>query len=265
MSVDHNPEGQPCSLEPNQDDLSAYFGAIFRYATDGAYLTHRVYLEKSGPALSTKGLQVKDGNLDAQVVEAVAKARMAANHQKPAVYCLPLAGFSCATSARAEDLDEVYTLTVDLDQRPAESLRLLQQVLGPPTVVVESGAEWINHETGAVEKKLHVHWRLMEPATGAEVEHLQKARRLAAVKVGGDVSAASPVHAFRAPGSFHRKATPRLAKIAALRPDMEIDLGDALDRLREMLPAPWVARVTGGLQPRRGAYWQRRTHGDPAV
>jgi hypothetical protein len=36
---------------------------------------------------------------------------------------------------------------------------------------------------------------------------------------------------MRWPGTWHRKAAPRLARIVYLEPDREIDLGDALDRL----------------------------------
>ena len=33
-------------------------------------------------------------------------------------------------------------------------------------IVVESGGEWANPETGELEPKLHLHWRLQKPARG---------------------------------------------------------------------------------------------------
>ena len=54
---------------------------------------------------------------------------------------------------------------------------------------------------------------------------LYEARALAAKLVGADPPATSIVHPIRWPGSWHRKKTPRLAKIVALSEDAEIDLG----------------------------------------
>ena len=51
------------------------------------------------------------------------------------------------------------------------------------TVVVESGGEWMNPETGEVEPKVHLHWRLKKPAsTLEELAALYEARSLAATR-----------------------------------------------------------------------------------
>jgi hypothetical protein len=65
--------------------------------------------------------------------------------------------------------------------------------------------------------KLHAHWRLAVPARGAELEDLKLARTLAARLVGGDPSNMPIVHPIRWPGSWHRKAEPRLCEIGCSR------------------------------------------------
>ena len=61
---------------------------------------------------------------------------------------------------------------------------------------------------------------------------LKEARKLATELVGGDGTNISIVHPIRWPGSWHRKGTPRLAKIVASS-DSEIDLAEAVERLRD--------------------------------
>ena len=51
---------------------------------------------------------------------------------------------------------------------------------------------------------------------------------------------------MRWPGSWHRKRTPKLARIVALNEDAEIDLEEALERLREAAGVAGIAcRVHG--------------------
>ena len=66
--------------------------------------------------------------------------------------------------ARERDLVEAYTLSVECDHRPAEARKVLELVLGPATVVVESGGVWFDPSTGETQSKLHLHWRLNEAA-----------------------------------------------------------------------------------------------------
>ncbi|MBD0275438.1 MAG: PriCT-2 domain-containing protein, partial [Acetobacteraceae bacterium] len=55
---------------------------------------------------------------------------------------------------------------------------------------------------------------------------------------GGDPSAMPPVHPLRWPGSWNRKREPgRMARITAINPTAEVELGDALERLQEAVEA----------------------------
>jgi len=157
------------------------------------------------------------------------------------VFCPPLAGFLPkegreAWRAAERDLKEGYALSVECDDHPQRARNKLEAVLGRPTVVVDSGGRWPNPETGELEPKVHLHWRLARPATGEELGLLKEARALATRYVGGDATNITIVHPIRWPGSWHRKAEPKLARITALNADCEIDLTEALTKLRVASP-----------------------------
>jgi hypothetical protein len=95
--------------------------------------------------------------------------------------------------------------------------------------VVFSGGQWTDPDTGEIQDKVHLHWRLQEPTRTRE-DHLilKECRRLAGIIVGSDHSAFPLVHPLRWPGSWHRKGEPRLV-VAEIKPDREIDLYAALE------------------------------------
>ena len=116
---------------------------------------------------------------------------------------------------------------------PAEARATLERLLGPATVVVRSGGRWKNPGSGNDEDKIHLHWRLARPARGAELVKLKRAREHVARTVGSDPSNVPICHPIRWPGSWHRKAEPRLCEILAVDPDREIELEIALAVLGE--------------------------------
>jgi hypothetical protein len=96
--------------------------------------------------------------------------------------------------------------------------------------------------TGVITPKVHMHWRLSEPTTaGPEHDKLREARNLAALLVGGVPTGKPVVHPLRWPGSWNLKGAPKLARIASLNEAAEINLGDALDKLREAIEAAGIA------------------------
>src|SRR6185295_15747722 len=161
-------------------------------------------------------VKVEGDDLDPVVESAVRQAEHAARHQTPLLFASPIAGFANPEEpwrARAQDLAEGYTLSVDCDRRPDEARQKLEDLLGPATVVVASGGQWFNPVTLKWEDKLHLHWRLRDPTCDqAGHDRLHEARKLAAELVGADTSATPIVHPFRWPGSWHRKEddSPRL-------------------------------------------------------
>jgi hypothetical protein len=121
----------------------------------------------------------------------------------------------------------------------------LEAVLGTPTIAVQSGGLWTDQATGELCPKQHVHWRLTRP-TRTPIEHdfLREVRKLATTIAGGDASAVPMVHPLRWAGSVHRKDKPRLARIIAYNPEIEITLAAALGRLRAAADAQPAADLS---------------------
>ncbi|MCG2625604.1 AAA family ATPase [Bradyrhizobium sp. WYCCWR 13023] len=221
-------------LEPDREQLEIFADAIFRRAGEEGFVTIRSFLEEGGRVLRITPA-ARSGGLKFLVDACEDDARRAAQNPAPAVFCPPLAVFIGKDRAREEDLLEGLALSVECDQHPREARIVLEGLLGSATVVVRSGGTWSNGGT-APEDKLHLHWRLKLPATGKSLVILKQARDLAARLVGGDPSNKPVCHPIRWPGSWHRKADPRLCTIEQVDADVEIDLDAALATLQKAAP-----------------------------
>ena len=237
------------AMPPLQVDgalLAKFFDAMFRYADENTYLSLRAFFDDREGVFSIRGHQLTaDPAPLLQEIQAFA-GRSAAASQK-VVFCPPIATFSNGSNASEGDLVNGLALSVECDKCPSEARTKLEHLLGRATIVVASGGEWTDPETGEIEDKLHLHWRLSEPTrTAAEHQNLKRARTLAAQLVGGDASNKPIVHPIRWPGSWHRKAMPRLATIVSST-DAELNLDDALEWLHEAVHA------VGGNDPPPGS------------
>jgi hypothetical protein len=225
------------SLEPDRGQIELFVDALFRRAAPQGFAAVRSFFEDDDakPArLSNAPLSV---GLRFLIDVAEDDARRAAQHPRPIVFCPPLATFANKDRAREQDIAEGLALSVECDERPTEARVALEAILGPATAVVESGGRWANG--GEAEARLHLHWRLAQPARGSsELQKLKQARDLAARVGGGDPSSKPVCHPIRWPGSWHRKSEPRLCRIAALDPDREIELDAALSALTAAAPEP---------------------------
>ena len=165
-------------LEPDRDQLEIFVDALFRRAGDKGFVAVRSFYEGADKPfrLSTANLS---GGLRFLIDVAEDDARRAAQNPKPVVFCPPLAVFGNKDHAREQDLLEGLALSVECDQHPGEARATLEDLLGPATVVVESGGTWVNGGNTS-ENKLHLHWRLKAPATGEALAALKQARDLAA-------------------------------------------------------------------------------------
>ncbi|MCQ0972054.1 hypothetical protein MLD63_16670, partial [Paracoccus sp. TK19116] len=104
-------------------------------------------------------------------------------------------------SARARDIIATQVLLVDLDSGDISLARdYLCRHLGEPSLEVASGGR-----TDVGEAKLHLYWRLHEPARGDDLERIRSLREMVALKVGGDASFGSLHQPIRVPGSIHGK------------------------------------------------------------
>ncbi len=99
--------------------------------------------------------------------------------------------------AKAADVLQMQTIVVDLDAGDiGAKLDHLVQHLGDPTLVVESGGRTVEGAT-----KLHVWWKLNEPAEGEDLATLCRLRGDIAIKVGGDTHFRSAHQPIRVAGT----------------------------------------------------------------
>jgi hypothetical protein len=207
---------------------------VFKRASADTWVSLRAFHDIDGRQKPFKITSVKlNGNLDVVVDKAYRDARFAAIERRAIVFCPPIATFSNSRHAAEKDLAEGLVLSVECDQHAPSARKRLETLFGPATVVVASGGESVDRQTGEVEPKLHLHFRLKVPArTKDELAALKKARELAAKLVGADPSSNTIVHPIRWPGSWHRKKEPRLCRIVSVT-NNEVDLGTVLAALKQ--------------------------------
>jgi hypothetical protein len=223
-------------LHPDRGELSAFVNALFPYAGNEGFVSLRAFYDgNDSKPFRINGTSLA-GGLGYLTEAAEDDAYRAANNPKAIVFCPPIAVFSNKDRAREQDLSAGLALSVECDQHPVEAAARLEEVLGPATVIVRSGGQWTDDKTGQVYDKLHLHWRLREPARGSELKKLKQARDIATRLVGGDPSNKPVCHPIRWPGSWHRKKDPKLCQIETLNQECEIDLDTAVASLTAAAP-----------------------------
>jgi hypothetical protein len=216
-------------LEPDRSQIEIFTAALFCHAGGDGFVSVRAFYEDD----SSKPFRITPTSMKGGLAflneAAIDDARRAAQSPKKVVFCPPLAVFSNNKRAREIDIAEGLVLSIECDSRPQEAQARLESILGPATVVVRSGGTWTDPQTGEVQDKLHLHWRLRSPARGKdEIAKLKQARNIATRIVGGDPTNKPVCHPIRWPGSWHRKAAPILCSIASADRRIEIDLEIAL-------------------------------------
>ncbi|MGO8918024.1 MAG: hypothetical protein ACLQJR_19140 [Stellaceae bacterium] len=224
-------------LEPDRDQIEIFVDAIFRHAQAG-FVSLRAFVEGSNHVFRKTPIRIISNDLKFLCDAVEDDARRAAQNPKPIVFCPPLATFGNDKTATEQDIIEGFTVTVECDECPQAARGKLEAILGPATTVIRSGGVW-NDGNGGTQDKLHLHWRLAKPAQGrGDLEKLKRAREICAHLVGADPTSIPISHPIRWPGSWHRKAQPRLTEIVACNPDIEIELDAALAKLEPLAPTP---------------------------
>jgi hypothetical protein len=245
------------ALAVDRDQIERFVSALFMHAGEGGTVSLRAFYDdalakkRDDPPYKIRNVRLNGGGLG-PVIEAAAEiAEAALESGRPVVLAPPIATFR-GGKADEKGLLEGLVLSVELDERAAEGLATLRAILGPPTLVIESGGEWLDPATGELSPKLHVHWRLSEPTqTPDEHARLKRARTLACDLAGADGTSKTAVHPMRWAGTVHRKNpdAPRLCRIVEENPGAEIALEHALDELEGLAALRGLASEAGPRTP----------------
>jgi P4 family phage/plasmid primase-like protien len=123
-----------------------------------------------------------------------------ASDTQRALYVVP-GTVACPGTARAEDIIQTGVLVIDLDHGDIAAKKAhLVRHLGTPSLTISSGGR-----TADGQAKLHLYWRLTEPAVGKDLGRVAELRALIARKAGGDPSFASLHQPIRVAGTVHGK------------------------------------------------------------
>jgi len=234
---DAAPLSDPFNIEPDPEQIAVFLDVVFGYCEGWAPL--RGFVDKGqGIAGRPHNVWVEvDGSL---LEKAISFAGWAAR-EGAAFYVVP-GTVAEAGKAKAADVRQMQTALVDLDAGdiPAKLDHLILH-LGEPTLIVESGGR-----TPDGIDKLHVWWRLSEPAEAEDIALLCRLRGDIAVKVGGDTHFRSAHQPIRLAGSvYHKGGFTRLVTIRRHSPQAEVHLRDFAELVDAMPPLAGVGCEPG--------------------
>jgi hypothetical protein len=215
-------------LDPDAAQIATFLDVVFSYC-DG-FIPVRGFIDKG------QGLEAKPHNIwiaaDASARDKLVTFTTWAARESVAVYVIP-GTVAEPGHARAAEVRQMQAVVVDLDAGDiGAKLAHLVRHLGQPTLVVASGGR-----TQDGVDKLHVWWKLTEPAEGEDLARLCRLRADIAAKVGGDGHFGSAHQPIRVPGSIHHKAGfQRLVSIREQAPEVECDLGEFAEAVAAMPP-----------------------------
>jgi hypothetical protein len=225
------PSENPFGCDPDPHQIAVFLDTVYSWCE--GLIPLRGFVDKG------QGRDGKPHNIwisaDDTAPEKLATFAAWANREGAAVYVIP-GTVAEQGHARASDVLHMQAIIVDLDAGdiPAK-LEHVTRHLGTPTLVIESGGR-----TPEGAAKLHVWWKLTEPAEGDDLANLCRLRGDIAVKVGGDTHFRSAHQPIRVPGTvYHKHGHQRLVQIREHR-DVEIELSDLAERVAEMPPLPGV-------------------------
>ena len=213
-------------IDPDPAQIAIFLDLVFGYC-DGL-------IPLRGLADKGQGASGKPNNVwipaDNFALEKVMTFSAWAAREGAAVYVVP-GTVAEAGQARSVDILQMQSVVVDLDAgNVILKLEHLVRHLGEPTLVVQSGGRT---EDGL--DKLHVWWRLSEPAGGEAIARLCQLRWDIAAKVGGDTHFRSAHQPIRVAGSiYHKNGNRRLVQIRQHAPQVELHLGDFIEAVAAM-------------------------------
>ena len=217
-------QGAADRVKPNPEMIAAFTQMVFGYCDH--LVPVRALAEKGGgdQMPHTPFMECDAALADKLVIQ----AGWAADNGM-ALFVVP-GTVAASGEARAEHIVQTQVVLVDLDHGDiAAKHEHLARHLGDPSLVVASGGV-----TPEGQRKLHLYWRLSEPAEGDDIATVCRARHMIASKVGGDPSFRSPHQPIRVAGSVHGKSgTARLVEILSQH-ERDHDLSDLVEAVLAM-------------------------------
>jgi len=241
---DAAPLVDPFDLEPDREQIAVFLDVVFGYC-DG-WIPLRGFIDKG------QGIDGRPHNAwietDANLIGKAVNFAAWAAREGAAFYVVP-GTVAAHGQAKAADLRQMQTILVDLDAGDiAAKLDHLVRHLGDPTLVVESGGR-----TPDGIDKLHVWWRLTEPAEGEDVGLVCRLRGDIAVKVGGDTHFRSAHQPIRLAGSvYYKGGFKRLVTIRRHEVRVEVDLHEFAEAVDAMPPLEGVGSAPGPASSKPG-------------
>lgn len=231
--------------EPDPDQIADFLDVVFGYCE--GFVPVRGLNDKG------QGFEGRPHNIwieaDAKCHEKMAAFAHWAAREGAAVYVVP-GTVAEQGQAKAADIRQMQAIVADLDVGDiAAKLDHLIRHLGTPTLIVGSGGR-----TPEGQDKLHVWWRLTEPAEGDDIPLLCRLRGDIAVKVGGDVHFRSAHQPIRVAGTvYHKSGSRRLVSIRRHSPSAEVDLREFAEAV-EVMPPLAGAGMEPSAEPARSSF-----------
>ena len=214
----------PPALRPDHAAIATFAKVLFDYSE--GWVAVRAFPEKGDASQPPRTPFVA---ADAELPTKLVAEAQAAAKKSLALYVV--AGtVSGPGKAKAGDVIAIETVLVDLDHGDVSAKREhLVKHLGPPSLEVASGGV-----TAEGQERLHLYWKLTEPATGADIAKVCDLRGVIATKVGGDPSFRSAHQPIRVAGSVYRKGGMERLVIIRTERAAEYDLIEFADRVGAM-------------------------------
>jgi len=222
MDATSEPPAGP--VEPDAAAIGLFAETVFGYTEDWAAV--RVLAEKGGPAVRPR---TPFHRADADLARKLLQEAAAAAEAGAALFIVP-GVVAQPGQATAADVTATQVVLVDLDEGDIAGKRAhLVRHLGEPTLEVASGGV-----TEDGQDRLHLYWKLSEPAQGPELAQVCELRGEIARKVGGDPSFRSAHQPIRVAGSVYGKHGVRrpVRIVAARRLEHHlVELVESVDRM----------------------------------
>lgn len=228
----------PCQIdvfgdEPDPDQIVQFMEVVFDYCE--GLIPVRSFIDKG------QGFDGRPHNIwieaDNTVADKMATFANWAGREGAAVYVIP-GTVAAKGQAKAAEILQMQTVVVDIDTGDIAAKRAhLERHLGSPTMVVESGGV-----TPEGQRKAHVWWKLTEPAEGDDITRICRLRGDIAAKVGGDMHFRSAHQPIRVAGSvYYKNSLKTQVRIVEMNAGLERDLGEFIEAVTDMPPAPGIS------------------------